>query len=332
MESSNLEFYRNSINYILSVQKKDGSIPWELDEKLDPWDHIEAAMGLSIGRKQQEAKKAFLWLKDNQLPDGSWYAEYVDSIPVTKRRETNFSAYIATGLWHYYLVFEDKDFIENMLPTLSKALDFVLSMQTKDGDIYWASEEDKQLLDDSLITGSSSIYKSLECAASIFNLFGKSLESRKREENCREIMLGIGFQEVVTLTLTSKKMLNEYTQRESENETEVANPVTEDYHLLRSSILPNLLELLKNNKHRELPQRVFEIGQIVKMHTNLQSLAWMQIASKNTFSQARTISDSIALRLRISGETKECDDPIFIPGRSIETRNGNILLKYGEIQ
>ena len=176
MESSNLEFYRNSINYILSVQKKDGSIPWELDEKLDPWDHIEAAMGLSIGRKQQEAKKAFLWLKDNQLSDGSWYAEYVDSIPITKRRETNFSAYIATGLWHYYLVFEDKDFIENMLPTLSKALDFVLSMQTVDGDIYWASEEDKQLLDDSLITGSSSIYKSLECAASIFNLFGKSLE------------------------------------------------------------------------------------------------------------------------------------------------------------
>ncbi len=162
-------------------------------------------------------------------------------------------------------------------------------------------------------------------------LFGESLKSRKREESCREIMLGLGFQEVVTLTLTSKKMLHDYTQRENDNETEVANPVTEDYHLLRSSILPNLLELLKNNKHRELPQCVFEIGQIVKMHTNLQSLAWMQIASKNTFSQARTISDSIALRLGISGETKECDDPIFIPGRSIETNNGNILLKYGEI-
>ena len=162
-------------------------------------------------------------------------------------------------------------------------------------------------------------------------LFGESLKSRKREESCREIMLGLGFQEVVTLTLTSKKMLHEYTQRENNNETEVANPVTEDYHLLRSSILPNLLELLKNNKHRELPQSVFEIGQIVKMHTNLQSLAWMKIASKNTFSQARTISDSIALRLGISGETKECDDPIFIPGRSIETNNGNILLKYGEI-
>ena len=162
-------------------------------------------------------------------------------------------------------------------------------------------------------------------------LFGESLKSRKLESNCREIMLGLGFQEVVTLTLTSKKMLHDYTQRESDNETEVANPVTEDYHLLRSSILPNLLELLKNNKHRELPQQVFEIGQIVKMHTNVQSLAWMQIASKNTFSQARTIADSIALRLRIKGEPRECEDPIFIPGRSIEISDGNTLLKYGEI-
>mgnify|MGYP000040000363 CR=1 FL=1 len=162
-------------------------------------------------------------------------------------------------------------------------------------------------------------------------LFGESLKSRKREERCREVMLGLGFQEVVTLTLTSKKFLHEYTQRKSENETEVSNPVTEDYQVLRSSILPNLLDLLKSNKHRELPQSVFEIGQIVKMHTNLQSLAWMQIASKNTFSQARTISDSIASRFKISGETKECEDPIFIPGRSIEINDGDILLKCGEI-
>ena len=59
MTSSDLEFYRNSINYILEVQEEDGSIPWEIGEKLDPWDHIEAAMGLSIAGKKVEAKAAF---------------------------------------------------------------------------------------------------------------------------------------------------------------------------------------------------------------------------------------------------------------------------------
>ena len=49
-----------------------------------------------------------------------------------------------------------------MIPTITKSVNFVTSMQTEQGDIYWASEEDKEILDDSLITGSSSIYKSLE--------------------------------------------------------------------------------------------------------------------------------------------------------------------------
>ena len=171
MQSSELEFYRSSIDYILSVQNKDGSIPWEIDEKLDPWDHIEAAMGLSIAKRKEESERAFLWLREQQLKDGSWYSEYRNSIPATKRRETNFTAYIATGLWHYYLIFEDKEFLEKMIPTLSKSVSFILSMQTEDGDIYWAAEEGKEILDDSLITGSSSIFKSLECASAIYKTF-----------------------------------------------------------------------------------------------------------------------------------------------------------------
>ena len=176
MTSSDLEFYRNSINYILEVQEEDGSIPWEIGEKLDPWDHIEAAMGLSIAGKKVEAMAAFSWLLNNQLSDGSWYSEYKFSEPVTQRRETNFSAYLATGLWHFYLIYKDKDFLEKMLPTLMAAIDFVISMQTAKGDIFWAAEEEKEILDDSLITGSSSIYKSLECAYAIYKLFDLSAE------------------------------------------------------------------------------------------------------------------------------------------------------------
>ena len=112
MDSSKIEFYKSSVEYILKVQNQDGSIPWEENKKLDPWDHIEAAMGLSVAGKKAEAESAFLWLKENQLSDGSWYSEYLMSSPVTKRKETNFSAYIATGLWHYYLIFEDKNFLK----------------------------------------------------------------------------------------------------------------------------------------------------------------------------------------------------------------------------
>ena len=190
MDSSKIEFYKSSVEYILKVQNQDGSIPWEENKKLDPWDHIEAAMGLSVAGKKEEAESAFLWLKENQLSDGSWYSEYLMSSPVTKRKETNFSAYIATGLWHYYLIFEDKNFLKFMLPTITKSVNFVTSMQTEQGDIYWASEEDKEILDDSLITGSSSIYKSLECASAIFNLLGESsLQADNSKKNLKNSIL-----------------------------------------------------------------------------------------------------------------------------------------------
>ena len=190
MDSSKIEFYKSSVEYILKVQNQDGSIPWEENKKLDPWDHIEAAMGLSVAGKKEEAESAFLWLKENQLSDGSWYSEYLMSSPVTKRRETNFTAYIATGLWHYYLIFEDKNFLKLMLPTITKSVNFVTSMQTEQGDIYWASEEDKEILDDSLITGSSSIYKSLECASAIFNLLDESsLQADISKKNLKDSIL-----------------------------------------------------------------------------------------------------------------------------------------------
>jgi phenylalanyl-tRNA synthetase beta chain len=144
-------------------------------------------------------------------------------------------------------------------------------------------------------------------------------------------MLGMNFQEVVTLTLTSTKMLHDYTGREADNEATIANPVTEDYHMLRSSILPNLLELLKNNRHRELPQNIFEIGQVIRQGSNRMSLAWIELASRATFSKARATAESIAHRLGIAGEIVESEDPLFIPGRNVQVKYENIVMKYGEI-
>ena len=195
MSASKLNFYKKSISYILSVQRQDGSIPWEINRKLDPWDHIEAAMGLSIGGMREEAERAYFWLARMQEPDGSWFAEYKNSIPVTKRKETNFIAYISTGVLHHYLIYKDQNFLKRIFPVVKKSVDFVLSMQTEQGDICWASEEGKSNLDDSLITGSSSIYKSLDCAEYLYNLLNELyLKSRKNKQLDYRIFLQLFYQ------------------------------------------------------------------------------------------------------------------------------------------
>ena len=62
---------------------------------------------------------------------------------------------------------KDKGFLEEYFPVLDRAMEFVISMQTDSGDVLWALDEKGSKLDDSLITGCSSIYKSLECFKAI---------------------------------------------------------------------------------------------------------------------------------------------------------------------
>ena len=162
------EFLRPTVEFILSAQQADGCIPWFPAGHADPWDHVEAAMGLSVAGEYAAAARAYEWLRDTQLPDGSWWVAYKDGqVHDRERRETNFVAYVATGVWHHYLVCADRDWLESMWPMVEQAIGFVLSQQTPHGDVCWAVDAAGNTRDDSLVTGCSSIYKSLECAINI---------------------------------------------------------------------------------------------------------------------------------------------------------------------
>ncbi len=159
------EFLRPTVQFILDCQRDGGEIPWFEGGYTDPWDHVESAMGLSIGGELDAARKAYEWLAEMQLEDGSWWASYRgQEIDNANRRESNFVAYIATGVWHHYLIAEDDDFLQAMWPMVDKAIGFVLSLQSEHGEIDWAVDEDGKAKGDALVTGCSSIYKSLECA------------------------------------------------------------------------------------------------------------------------------------------------------------------------
>ena len=174
-----IEFYRDSINFILDIQASDGSITWEKEAKLDPWDHVESAMALTVAGEIEAANKAYKWMQSNQEEVGGWFSEYKAGVPSKRRIETNFAAYICVGIWHFYLVTKNKDFLEEYFPVLDRAMQFVTSLQTQHGDILWALDEEGSRLDDSLVTGSSSIYKSLECFYAIKRLLNKDLGNLK---------------------------------------------------------------------------------------------------------------------------------------------------------
>lgn len=164
---------QRTTRYIAAMQNPDGSIPWFEDSLIDPWDHVEAAMGLAIGGETERARKAYEWLANVQRDDGSWLAAYRNGEPFdATRAETNFVAYIATGVWHQFLITRDKDFVAALWPTVQAAMNFVLNLQTPHGEIYWAVDTVKGVDEDALITGCSSIYRSLAACADLANLLG----------------------------------------------------------------------------------------------------------------------------------------------------------------
>lgn len=166
--------------FILSLQKENGEIPWSAGGKTDPWDHIESAMGLSIGGYFSEAKKAYDWLAGTQLPDGSWWSEIQDGKIINSTKESNFSSYIAVGAYHYYLITQDVKFLKTMWHTISQGIQFAVNLQAPDGEIYWARNKQGAIDKMALLTGSSSVYMSIKCALAIADILGKKRPSWRK--------------------------------------------------------------------------------------------------------------------------------------------------------
>jgi hypothetical protein len=160
-------------SWIRSQQRSDGYLPWDEGGHADPWNMIEAVMGLDCAGSQAAARHTYHWLAASQLVDGSWFSAYRHGTPEDRSRDANFCAYIAAGLWHHYLFTSDLPFLDEMWPTLRRAIDFVLDMQTPSGEIMWARDEDGNAWPAGLVTSSSCIALSLRCAIAIAELLDR---------------------------------------------------------------------------------------------------------------------------------------------------------------
>ena len=156
---------------IAEWQLPNGMIPWFPGGHCDPWNHVEAAMALACTGHLDEAEAAYQWLLEMQLDDGpgagGWHQYYLADGIEDPKFDANVIAYIATGVWHHWLMTRDRGFLEHMWASVDKAIEFVLRLQTSSGPILWARHEDGTPWSYALLTGSSSICHSLRCAIAI---------------------------------------------------------------------------------------------------------------------------------------------------------------------
>ncbi len=181
----------STVALIAETQKADGEIPWCRGGKTDPWDHVEAAMGLSIGGYPDAARAAFEWMARVQHEDGSWYAAYRDGIPEDLTRDTNFATYLAVGVYHHFLMTGDRDVLDRMWTPVRRGIDFALRHQARGGEIFWAVSPDGEVDRMALLTGSCSVYMGLKCALRVAGHLGHRMEVW--EAACRRLGAAIRY-------------------------------------------------------------------------------------------------------------------------------------------
>ncbi|MEM2974632.1 MAG: phenylalanine--tRNA ligase subunit beta [Candidatus Micrarchaeia archaeon] len=147
-----------------------------------------------------------------------------------------------------------------------------------------------------------------------FVTIGKEIEHNKYEKRLRLLLVGLGFNEVMTWTLTNKD--NEKAALIDEDAAEIKNPKTREFTIYRTSLLPSLMSVLATNKTREMPLKIFEIGKVADMKGRMQTrIACAVMDNKTKFSDIKGIYEILNSSLRTS--YREQDFKFMIPGRSI---------------
>src|SRR5256884_1794817 len=156
---------------------------------------------------------------------------------------------------------------------------------------------------------------------------GEPLAANDFAEALRGLLVGYGDQEVMSLTVAASK-----DPFEAPDRVVIQNPLGDDFSTLRSSMLPALLTIFRLNKHRELPQRIFEIADVVVEARNVRRVAAAAIHHKASFTEAKSLVLSLVRDVGWTADVQAVEDRNFIAGRAASVLvDGHAVGRFGEI-
>ena len=164
----------------------------------------------------------------------------------------------------------------------------------------------------------------------------------KAESTIREVMIGLGFQEVMSLMLTSEEAHYKNMNQEEKPHVQVARPITIDRTMIRTSLINSLMEFLEHNKHEDLPQKIFEIGDVLYLDESTENktvaskkLAGVICHSSANFTEIKSVVTSVLANLGYSMEISDSENKTFIPGRVADVagmaEKGSVKGFFGEV-
>ena len=168
---------------------------------------------------------------------------------------------------------------------------------------------------------------------------GKLSKKETYSEKIRELMIGLDMQEYVGFILSNKNDLFDKMNINKKDVVELLNPVTIEYDVCRSWLVPSVMKMLVANKHRIYPQKVFEIGDIVVIDEeyetrarNVRKLCGAITHDKANLTEIKAVLESVLANLDVEYEIKPVSHGSFIDSRCGEVLvDGKNVGLFGEV-
>lgn len=146
-----------------------------------------------------------------------------------------------------------------------------------------------------------------------------------------ELMVGYGYSQVVTFMISGREFEFSRMKNDPHPAVEIRNPAIEGKDMLRSSLIPGMLLLLEANKHNELPQRIFEIGDV--HHPEPRRLfAALSIHPRADFAECKSLALALDRDIIAGFALSESHDPRFTEGRQMSMKlKGEDVGVFGEL-
>ncbi len=148
----------------------------------------------------------------------------------------------------------------------------------------------------------------------------------------REILIGLGFIEILNTNIISKKILdNFFLKTENSTIVSIRNSKNAEFEILRNSIIPSMMITLSKNIHEKYPQKLFEIGKTFQIQNSKIKEEWylgLVIAHNNTdYTEIKSVLESL-LRYCFN---KKIKTPHFSFAYYLKGHSAKILLNEMEI-
>lgn len=168
---------------------------------------------------------------------------------------------------------------------------------------------------------------------------GRLLPITNYSRKVKNIMAGLGYQEMIFNYLGSKKSYIDNMGIDGKNVIEIANPMSENYQFVRPSIIASLFEAESQSANAVYPHKIFEVGKVAFIDPSentgtktIQSLGFLTASNNANFNDAASEVSTLLYYLDHKYEVKETEDPRFILGRQAGILvNGKQVGIFGEI-